>query len=61
MCQAHRSPRIHHVDDLADAVLYVLHSYDAEPSVNIGWGGDVTIRVLTAVVVGDWLQGTIGF
>jgi len=35
-----------HVDDLADAVLYLLQSYDAEPIVNIGWGQDVTIREL---------------
>ncbi|MGB6355398.1 MAG: GDP-L-fucose synthase [Steroidobacteraceae bacterium] len=32
-----------HVDDLADAVLYLLQTYDAEPIVNIGWGQDVTI------------------
>jgi GDP-L-fucose synthase len=35
-----------HVDDLADAVLYLLHTYDAEPIVNIGWGEDVTIGEL---------------
>ncbi len=35
-----------HVDDLADAVLYLLRTYDAEPIVNIGWGQDVTIREL---------------
>lgn len=35
-----------HVDDLADAVLYLLQTYDAEPIVNIGWGDDVTIREL---------------
>jgi GDP-L-fucose synthase len=40
-----------HVDDLADAVLYLLHSYDAEPIVNIGWGEDVTIRELAELVV----------
>lgn len=32
-----------HVDDLADAVLYLLQNYDSEPIVNIGWGQDVTI------------------
>jgi GDP-L-fucose synthase len=36
-----------HVDDLADAVLYLLQAYDAEPIVNIGWGEDVTIRELS--------------
>jgi GDP-L-fucose synthase len=40
-----------HVDDLADAILYLLHSYDAEPIINIGWGQDVTIRELAELVV----------
>jgi GDP-L-fucose synthase len=40
-----------HVDDLADAVLYLLRSYDAEPIVNIGWGEDVTIRELAGIVM----------
>jgi GDP-L-fucose synthase len=40
-----------HVDDLADAVLYLLHAYDAEPIVNIGWGQDVTIRELAELVM----------
>jgi GDP-L-fucose synthase len=40
-----------HVDDLADAVLYLLHEYDAEPIVNIGWGEDITIRELAELVV----------
>jgi GDP-L-fucose synthase len=40
-----------HVDDLADAILYLLHTYDAEPIVNIGWGEDVTIRELAQLVV----------
>ena len=41
-----------HVDDLADAVVYLLHEYDAEPMVNIGWGEDVTIRELADLIVG---------
>src|SRR6202020_684123 len=40
-----------HVDDLADAVLYLLQNYDAEPIVNIGWGQDVTIRELAELVM----------
>ena len=40
-----------HVDDLADAVLYLLQGYDAEAIVNIGWGQDVTIRELAEIVV----------
>jgi GDP-L-fucose synthase len=40
-----------HVDDLADAVLHLLHAYDDEPIVNIGWGKDVTIRALAELIV----------
>ncbi len=40
-----------HVDDMADAVLYLLERYDAEPIVNIGWGQDVTIRELAELVM----------
>jgi GDP-L-fucose synthase len=40
-----------HVDDLADAVLYLLQNYDAEPIVNIGWGQDVSIRELAELVM----------
>jgi GDP-L-fucose synthase len=40
-----------HVDDLADAVLYLLHAYDDEPIVNVGWGRDVTIRELAELIV----------
>ena len=39
-----------HVDDLADAVIYLLKTYDEEPIVNIGWGEDVTIRELAEAV-----------
>jgi GDP-L-fucose synthase len=40
-----------HVDDLADAVLYLLQNYDEEPIVNIGWGDDLTIRELAEIVM----------
>jgi GDP-L-fucose synthase len=40
-----------HVDDLADAVVYLLQNYDAEPIVNIGWGEDITIRQLAELVL----------
>jgi GDP-L-fucose synthase len=39
-----------HVDDMADAVVYLLKSYDEEPIVNLGWGEDVTIRELAQMV-----------
>jgi GDP-L-fucose synthase len=40
-----------HVDDLADAVLYLLHEYDGEPIVNIGWGRDISILELAELLV----------
>jgi len=40
-----------HVDDLADAVLYLLQTYDAEEIVNIGWGEDVTIQELAELIM----------
>jgi GDP-L-fucose synthase len=40
-----------HVDDLADAVLYLLHAYDGEPIVNIGCGKDISIRELAELLV----------
>jgi GDP-L-fucose synthase len=39
-----------HVDDLANAVLYLLNNYDDEGIVNVGWGEDVTIRELAETV-----------
>jgi GDP-L-fucose synthase len=39
-----------HVDDMADAVVYLLKNYDAEPIVNLGWGEDVTIKELAEMV-----------
>jgi GDP-L-fucose synthase len=39
-----------HVDDLADAILFLLQTYDAESLINIGWGEDVTIRELAELV-----------
>ena len=39
-----------HVDDLADAVLYLLQEYDGEPIVNIGWGKDISILELAELL-----------
>lgn len=41
-----------YVDDLADAVLHLLETYDGEPIVNIGWGEDVTIGELAHLIAG---------
>jgi GDP-L-fucose synthase len=40
-----------HVDDLADAVVYLLQNYDDEAIINVGWGQDVTIRELAQTVM----------
>ena len=40
-----------HVDDLADAILFLLQNYDEEPMVNIGWGEDLTIRELAETIM----------
>jgi GDP-L-fucose synthase len=51
-----------HVEDLAEAVIYLLETYDGEPMVNIGWGEDVTIRELaeTIAAVADF-KGRLEF
>jgi GDP-L-fucose synthase len=44
-----------HVDDLADALVFLLQNYSGEQSLNIGWGKDLTITefaTLVADVVG---------
>ena len=41
-----------HVDDLAQACLFLLENYDDEIPINIGCGTDVTIKELTVLVAG---------
>jgi GDP-L-fucose synthase len=51
-----------HVDDLADACLFLMQSYDSADFVNIGTGHDISIRDLAGLVqrlVGH--QGTIAW
>jgi GDP-L-fucose synthase len=51
-----------HVDDLADAVIYLLKNYDDESILNIGWGEDVTIRELAELVMSvSGFQGRLVF
>jgi GDP-L-fucose synthase len=45
-----------HVDDLADALVFLMKNYDGEDIVNVGWGKDVTIRELAELI-----RSTIGF
>jgi len=39
-----------HVDDLADACVYLMEQYDGMELINIGTGQDVTIRELAEVI-----------
>jgi GDP-L-fucose synthase len=51
-----------HVDDLADACLYLMHHYSGELWINVGWGRDISIGELArliAVTVG--FEGEIRF
>jgi GDP-L-fucose synthase len=51
-----------HVDDLADAVIYLLKTYEDESIVNIGWGEDITIRELAELVMAaSGYQGRLVF
>jgi len=45
-----------HVDDLADACLFLMDCYDDSEIINIGWGKDQTIRELAEVI-----SGIVGF
>jgi GDP-L-fucose synthase len=39
-----------HVDDLADACLFLMQRYDDESWINVGWGSDVSIRELAQTI-----------
>jgi GDP-L-fucose synthase len=39
-----------HVDDLADALLFLMQNYDGEELVNVGWGEDLSIRELAELI-----------
>jgi GDP-L-fucose synthase len=45
-----------HVDDLADALVYLMRIYSEEEHINIGWGQDVGISELAALI-----RDTVGF
>ena len=51
-----------HVDDLAEALMFLMQNYDQEELINVGWGSDLSILELTQRVkdiVG--FQGAIEF
>jgi GDP-L-fucose synthase len=39
-----------HVDDLADACLFLMNKYEQEELINVGWGKDVSIAELAGLV-----------
>lgn len=39
-----------HVDDLADACVYLMRHYDSDSCINVGWGSDITIADLAALI-----------
>jgi GDP-L-fucose synthase len=39
-----------HVDDLADALVFLMQNYSDEQQVNIGWGKDLTISQLATMI-----------
>jgi len=45
-----------HVDDLADACVFLMQSYSGADIVNVGWGRDISIRELAELV-----SNTVGF
>jgi GDP-L-fucose synthase len=49
-----------HVDDLADALVFLMEHYSGESHVNVGWGEDVSIREL-AMLVAEVVGFTGGF
>ena len=45
-----------YVDDLADALCFLMERYDSPEIINVGWGDDVTIAELAELIA-----GTVGF
>lgn len=39
-----------HVDDLADACLFLMEQYDDERWINVGWGQDITVAELSQTI-----------
>ena len=39
-----------HVDDLADAGIFLMNNYDSKDIVNVGWGEDISIRDLSFLI-----------
>jgi len=41
-----------HVDDLADACVFLLHHYSSPAIINVGWGKDISIAELAQLIAG---------
>ena len=39
-----------HVDDLADALLFLIENYDSSEVINVGWGIDISIKELAELI-----------
>jgi GDP-L-fucose synthase len=39
-----------HVDDLARAVLFMIHNYNSREFINVGWGEDISINELATII-----------
>jgi GDP-L-fucose synthase len=39
-----------HVDDLAEALIFLIESYDSPQIINVGWGTDVSIKELAELI-----------
>ncbi len=51
-----------HVDDLADACLFLMKNYNSSEIINIGVGKDQTIRELAEIIAGlTGFKGSISF
>jgi GDP-L-fucose synthase len=51
-----------HVDDLADASVYLMQQYSDEAPINIGWGSDITIAELARLIAdGVGFEGELRF
>jgi GDP-L-fucose synthase len=51
-----------HVDDLADACVFLMQHYSDLPPINVGWGEDVSIAELAALVAGaTGFRGTLRY
>ncbi len=42
-----------HVDDLADACLYLMNRYSEEAAINVGWGTDISIAELARLIADE--------